>query len=238
MNYKLLFFDTETTGRNGEDRLCQIAYICEDKSANEMFKPPKPIELGAMAIHHITNKMVADKPAFEYSALHKDLHDRAHDDSTIFVAHNAQFDLDVIKYEGIIPKKSICTLKVIRSLDESSKIESYKLQYLRYYFGLEVEANAHDAMGDVIVLQKVYEKIFEMVKEKHKCDDNVAIELMMEISSKPSLLNNINFGKHRGKTVAEVAKTDRGYLEWLYNEKKKDPSREADWLYTLEHYLK
>ncbi|MEN9582664.1 MAG: hypothetical protein RL641_618 [Candidatus Parcubacteria bacterium] len=238
MAYKLLFFDTETTGNREEDRLCQIAYKYDGETVSELFKPPLPIQIDAMMVHHITNKMIADKPTFEFSATYKHLHDKAHDENTVFIAHNAPFDLSMLKHEGIIPIKSICTLKVARAVDEAAKIPSYKLQYLRYLLDIDIEATAHDALGDVLVLEKVYDYFEKKVIEKNSCDAATAIEIMMEISSKPSLLRNINFGKHKGKTIEEVAKADKGYLEWLYNEKKKNPKDEADWLYTLEYYLK
>ena len=63
-----IFLDTETTGTEKEDRLCQLAYKTEaGKIANQLFKPPLPIKIDSMCVHHITNEMVADKPAFKDS---------------------------------------------------------------------------------------------------------------------------------------------------------------------------
>ncbi|HRH31677.1 MAG TPA: exonuclease domain-containing protein [Candidatus Paceibacterota bacterium] len=238
MPYKLLFFDTETTGNRSEDRLCQIAYKTDDASASLMFKPPLPIQIEAMTIHHITNKMVDAMPPFQDSEAHKYLDERAKENETIFIAHNAAFDLAIVKREGIEPSNHICTLKVVRALDSENKIPSYKLQYLRYMLEIEIEAVAHDAMGDVLVLEKVFGHLLEEMKKKKGVSDDEAIQMMIEISAKPSLMKHINFGKHKGKTIEEVAKSDRGYLQWLYAEKSKNPADEADWLHTLEYYLK
>ncbi len=238
MSYKLLFFDTETTGNRENDRLCQIAYICEEAIGNEMFKPPLPISIDAMAVHHITNKMVDGKPVFIDSPSHAYLRERAQDPETVFVAHNAPFDLGMLKKEGIEPMNTICTLKVVRALDDENKIPSYKLQYLRYLLDIDIEATAHDAMGDVLVLQKVYAYLEKLLREKRNLDTDEAIRIMIDISSLPSLLKHITFGKHKGKTIADVAKEDRGYLEWLYKEKQKDAANETEWIYTLEFYLK
>ena len=60
---------------------------------------------------------------------------------------------------------------------------------------------------------------------------------MIEISSKPSLMNLFNFGKYNGKTVEDVANIDRGYLEWMLTQKEQNPENEEDWIYTLNHYL-
>ena len=63
-----IFLDTETTGTEKEDRLCQLAYKTEKgEIINQLFKPPLPIAIEPMCVHHITNEMVADKPAFKGS---------------------------------------------------------------------------------------------------------------------------------------------------------------------------
>lgn len=238
MSYKLLFFDTETTGNGENDRLCQIAYKSDGDICNEMFKPLLPISIDAMTVHHITNKMVDDKPLFIGSPAHAFLSEQAQNPETVFIAHNAPFDLAMLKKEGIEPMSYICTLKVVRALDDENKIPSYKLQYLRYLLDIEIEATAHDAMGDVLVLEKVYQYLEKVLCDKRNIDQDEAIRIMIEISSLPSLMKYITFGKHKGKSVADVAKEDRSYLEWLYNEKRKNPADEIDWIYTLEFYLK
>ena len=60
---------------------------------------------------------------------------------------------------------------------------------------------------------------------------------MIEISSHPSLLRTFNFGKHLGKKIEDVAKVDRGYLEWLLAQKEASDQIDEDWIYTLKHYL-
>ncbi len=58
-----IFLDTETTGTGLDDRLCQIAFKPEDGLAVcELFNPGMPISIDAMAVHHITNKMVQEYP--------------------------------------------------------------------------------------------------------------------------------------------------------------------------------
>jgi len=60
---------------------------------------------------------------------------------------------------------------------------------------------------------------------------------MIEVSSHPSLLKFINFGKHSGKEVAEIARVDPGYLEWLLKQKEESDQIDEDWIYTLRHHL-
>ena len=140
--------DTETTGLTPEDRLCQVAYKIEDKTVSEYFKPEVPICVEAMATSHITNKMVRDKQAFKDSETYKELAQLSLDENNIFVAHNAPFDIDMLAREGIEFKNFICTQRIARHLDSEAKVEKYNLQYLRYLLDLDIEAQAHDALGD------------------------------------------------------------------------------------------
>ena len=224
---KIIFFDTETTGNTEKDFLCQIAYKAGDSTFSGLYKPSIKIPPEASAVHHITKKMVADKLSFAVSGDKEKIKELFEDTGNIVVAHNAPFDLLMIKKEGIEPKKFICTLRVARYLDKEEKIERYNLQYLRYYLDLDVEANAHDALGDVLVLEKLFERL----------KDKLSIEEMIEISSHPSLLHTFKFGKHNGKRIEEVMRTDRGYLEWLLAQKLNGDGIDEDWIYTLNHYL-
>ena len=237
---KLIFFDTETTGNTEKDFLCQIAYKTENESFVETYKPEIKIPPEASAVHHITNKMVTDKSVFKESEDFKKIKKLFEDKDSVVVAHNATFDLVMIKKEGIEPKKFICTLRVARHLDKEEKIERYNLQYLRYLLDIEIDATAHDAMGDVLVLEKLFERLknkMQKESEKENLSEEKIINKMIEISSHPSLLRSFNFGKHNTKKIEEVAKIDRGYLEWLLEQKLAGDGIDEDWIYTLKHYL-
>ena len=143
----------------------------------------------------------------------------------------------IIEKEGLKPNKFICTLRVARELDPEGKIEKYNLQYLRYLLDLDVEAVAHDALGDVLVLEKLFERLKNKLIKEKKLSEDQAIEEMIEISSHPSLLRSFNFGKHNGKKLEEVLAVDRGYLEWLLAQKLESNQIDEDWIYTLKHHL-
>jgi len=237
MKYELLFLDTETTGNEAKDRLCQIAYSDGTKRVSALYKPPLPISIESMAVHHITEKMVAHRPAFEFSMEYKELHEKLHADTTVLVAHNALFDIDMLKKEGIIMERWIDTLRVARSLDPEEKIPSYRLQYLRYFLDLDVEGLAHDALGDVLVLEKLFERLLKKIMKENAVDENTAIEEMMRISKEPALIRTFRFGKYNGQKVENVANEDKGYLEWLLKSKLENNPDDEDWIYTLRHFL-
>jgi exodeoxyribonuclease X len=235
---KLIFLDTETTGNTKDDYLCQIAYHERGTSEffNELYKPLKPIPPEASAVTHITNKHVADKPEFKTSNDYENVKNLLESDDVVLVAHNAMFDIGMLQNEGINPKNFICTLRVARDMDESGVIPKYNLQFLRYYLELDVEAQAHDALGDIMVLEALFDRLMKKQIELSGSEE-LAIQKMIEVSSHPSILRNFSFGKYVGRTIEEVAKMDRGYLEWLYEQKKSSDQNEEDWLYTLHHFL-
>lgn len=233
---KIIFFDTETTGNTEKDFLCQIAYKSNEEQFSAMYKPPIRIPPEASAVHHISNKMVEDKKSFQETDAKK-IKELFEDKDTIVVAHNAPFDLMMIKKEGIVPSKFICTLRVARHLDKDGKIDRYNLQYLRYLLDIEVDATAHDALGDVLVLEQLFERLKKKIIDEDGVEESSAIEKMIEISSHPSIFRTFNFGKHLGKTIEEVASVDRGYLEWLLAQKEASDQIDEDWIYTLKHYL-
>lgn len=232
---KLLFLDTETTGNDvAKDRLCQVCYKTGDETQTAYFKPPVPISTKSSSITHITNKMVADKEAFADSQFKKNLEALLVDH--VLVAHNAKFDIAILENDGVMVPQYICTLRLARHLDENAVIPEYNLQFLRYYLDLEIEGSAHDARGDVLVTEAIFKRQFQKFLEKGLSEEEV-IKEMVRISSQPSIFKKIPFGKHKDKTLEEVAKTDRGYLEWLYKQKLEDGEEDEDWLFTLRHYL-
>lgn len=237
----LLFLDVEATGTEKEDRLLQVAYRYQGKDVNELFRPPIPIKIAAMAVHHITDKMVADKPLFDHSAVKEELQ-LLSSQNVILVAHNAKYDLGMLAKEGITFPKFIDTLKIARYIDTDGRFENHQLQYLRYYYGVEVEAVAHDAFGDIVVLEAVFAKLYTefAAKQGKKVTEDMLdgmLSTMVSISEKPSLLSDIRFGKYAGQKIADIAKRDRGYLEWLLAQKRQKPDGEEDWIYTLNYYL-
>jgi len=134
---KYILLDTETTGVEEKDRICQLAFLVLDKSDiksyDSLCKPPLPINYWAMSVHNITNEDVEDKPSFENceSALKLD---ELNSEENILIIQNAPFDLGMLKKEGFEWRgKLIDTLRCIKHLEPEH--ESHSLQYLRYALG-------------------------------------------------------------------------------------------------------
>ncbi|NTU66875.1 MAG: hypothetical protein HGB08_03020 [Candidatus Moranbacteria bacterium] len=237
----LIFLDAETTGKDTADRLCQVAFKYNGEEFEALFKPPVPIQIEAMSISHITNKMVEDKEVFIGSEMYKKLSGIL-SEGNILVAHNAQFDVNMLQKENLEVEKIIDTLKIAHHLDKEGVIPKYNLQYLRYFLDLEIDnVIAHNALGDIRVLEKIFERLFQKMMAELK-DESLVIAEMLEISSKPILMKKFPFGKYKGLRVADVAKTDLGYLRWFLNKKLEEREQggenDENWIYTFEYYLK
>lgn len=235
---QIILLDTETTSLSEQARLIQLAYknLTTGEELNQYYKSSTPISFQAMASHHITEEMIADKPEFDGSKDQAKLIKMLEDG--ILVAHNADFDIRVLHVEGVTTHKYIDTLRVAMHLIDS---EEYKLQYLRYSLKLDATGQAHDAMGDVIILEALFEHLKALTKKKFslKSDDEI-FDKMIELTQAPVLLKKLTFGKYIGKTFEEVNEINPGYLEWLYSsESKKDPAAQnKELFYTLKHVLR
>lgn len=153
---RLLFLDTETTGL-GNCRMVSLAWSKDGvKIEKIMAKPPIPIEVEASMVNHITNRMVADLPAFRELGLG---YEKTKEliESSIVVAHNAKFDIDVLAREGIFVREYIDTKEVAQA--HFPELKMHRLQYLRYALDLDVEGDAHTAAGDVNVLIALWKRM-------------------------------------------------------------------------------
>lgn len=218
---KLIFIDVETTGLEEDDVICECAFTqgFGGSIIEGLFKPKKPIDIEASMVHHISNEMVADRQPFQGSAIHKMLK-TYFNQGYILVAHNAEFEIKMLAKEDIHPKKAICTMKVVRHFDTEDRIKSYKLQYIRYFWNIAADARAHNAADDIIVLEKIFERLSK----------DVSLEEMIKITETPFLLRSLRFGKHSGIPFNMIP---RDYLIWL----RKQSNIDGDLLYTINYYI-
>jgi len=227
-----LFLDTETH-HVVDPILIQLAYKPSDRF--EYFSAlyntgGTPLDFGSMAVHHITESEIADKPLFRDSDDARELQKILK--TYTLVAHNAAYDIDVLVRQGIEITSSICTLRLARYLYPA--IDQHKLQYLRYYLGIEFaeKPQTHDALGDVLVLEQVFYKMHEALKAQNSEKNEEELkDLMIDISSHPSVLYMCKFGKHKGTLWSEVP---RDYLEWVVY---KSDFTDEDVIYTAKYYL-
>ena len=226
MAKKYVILDTETTGTGENDRVIQLGYLVlgakEIEVQNEFCSSDTPISFGAMEVHGITPEMIEGKPTCQDTTAYKRLQELNSDDNYMII-HNAPFDLGMLQKEGFNNQmKVIDTLRVAKHVlpDE----DAHRLQYFRYKFELYKEeqkeadalgivVKAHDAIGDVLILKLLLSKLRSIVESEFPHANPV--EKMVDLTSTPILVKTFRFGKHKGKTLQEVAASDAGYMRWM-----------------------
>ncbi|WP_333669724.1 3'-5' exonuclease [Acinetobacter guillouiae] len=215
-----LILDTETNSLNGYP--IEIAHIsCSfeqgvmqidgNSAFDEYFSCPEPIELGAMATHHILESDIADKPSYEVFRLPQN--------TEYLIGHNIDYDIQAIKLcDSSVNVKGICTLALARMVWD--ELETHNLTAMYYHVmsgNLETARkhlrNAHNARWDIyftgVVLQAIVEKL--AIKDMN------SLYQMSEIARIPK---RINFGKHKGTLIKDLKPS---YVSWLLKQPDLDP---------------
>jgi len=226
LSKKYILLDTETTGAAEADRVIQLGYIVLDGKEievhNELCSTDQTISYGAMEVHGITPEMIERKPHCIETDAYKRLLE-LNTPQNYLIIHNAPFDLGMLEKEGFQTQmKVIDTLRVAKHIlpDE----DAHRLQYFRYKFelykeekkeadALHIEVKAHDAIGDVLVLKLLLSKLKDLIVEQYPNENPV--DKMVDLTNTPILVKNFRFGKYKGKSLAEVASSDSGYLRWM-----------------------
>ncbi|MEF3192152.1 MAG: 3'-5' exonuclease [Campylobacterales bacterium] len=215
----VVLLDTETTGGGESDRICQIAFIVADGENVEAYmsycRPPLPISFDAMAVHHITNERVANEPPFHQTEACAVL-EELNDEGVTIAIHHAPFDLGMLAKERIAWKGPIIdTIRCAKHIFKESP--RHALQYLRYARGyykkegelarkLGIKIEAHDALGDVLILKLLYDELLRIAGSN---------DALIELAKQPIIVEKITFGKYKGESLEEIYQRDSRYVEWL-----------------------
>jgi DNA polymerase-3 subunit epsilon len=224
----LVFFDLETTGINlSKDRIVEISFIKVHPNGKEETKtrrinPGIPIPPETTAIHGISDEDVKDCPRFHEIA--KSL--AAQIEGCDLAGYNSnRFDIPILAEEFLRAGVDI-DLNRRKFIDVQTIFHKKELRTLeaayKFYCGKDLE-NAHSAEADI---KATYEVLMAQL------DKYPDLQNDMEYLSAYSCYNNnvdfagriiynekgeevINFGKHKGRLVEEVLKTDLGYYDWI-----------------------
>ncbi|MBS4164516.1 Uncharacterized protein PRO82_001845 [Candidatus Protochlamydia amoebophila] len=207
MSLRAIYYDTETTGIKPEkDRVIEIAAYdpVQNRRFEKFVHPGFPIPPESTAIHHITDEMVANAGSFadvgaefvEFCA-----------GEVVLIAHNNDnFDLHFLRHEFernqlILPThwKFLDSLKWARRY--RSDLPRHTLQFLREIYGITAN-NAHRALDDVIVLERVFRSMV----------DDLEIQEVFDLLNRPRAIQHMPFGKHQGQPLNKIPKN---YISWL-----------------------
>lgn len=220
-------FDCESTGLDPEkDRIVEIAaatFTFEGikESREDLINPEVDIPPETIAIHHITQEMVKDKPKMaeviqNYLTLI---------DSHIVVGHGISFDLTLLAAEAkrvslpcsILNNPFIDTLRLARLYGESP---TNSLEALRKHFNIK-PLGAHRAMSDVAINIEVFKQLSQKFKQAKD---------ILERLKKPVLLKAMPLGKHKGRPFRDIPIE---YLKWASHQ-----DFDQDLLHSLRTELK
>jgi len=224
----LVVFDLETTGINiSNDRIIEIGYIKLFPDGREEVKtirvnPQIPIPADSTKIHGIVDADVADKPKFVEIA--KDLAEifRGCD----FAGFNSnKFDFPMLVEEFLRcnidfeteNRKFIDAQRIFHVMEKRNLAAAYK-----FYCNKEIE-NHHSAEADT---RTTLEVLIAQINRYSELENNVNflhefsgqgnnVDLAGRIIFNAQGQETFNFGKHKGKLVADVFKSDPGYYDWM-----------------------
>jgi DNA polymerase-3 subunit epsilon len=224
----IAFIDLETTGLNvASDRIVEISILklLPDHSTQTFtfrVNPGIPIPAESSAIHGIYDKDIKDSPAF------KEIAPQVLNilEQCDLAGYNSnKFDIPVLVEEflrievdfSITDRKLIDVQNIFHKMEQRTLAAAY-----RFYCNQELE-NAHTAEADV---NATYNVLMAQLEKYESLEDNVAylhsfsaasdfVDLAGRIVRDKKGVEVFNFGKHKGKPVAQVFKDEPSYYNWM-----------------------
>ncbi len=160
-----IVFDTETTGLNPKagDRVVEIGCVElinrveTGRHFHSYFNPGRPMPSEAEAVHGLSDRFLADKPAFDDVC--EELLDFIADSPMI--AHNASFDFSFINHElGSCSRPAVCSSRMVDTLvlaRQKFPGAKHSLDALCTRFGVDRSLRIkHGALIDAQLLAQVY----------------------------------------------------------------------------------
>lgn len=207
-----LLFDTETTGTN-EPEIIEAAWLQLSDPTNltvlatyeQRFRPSKPIELGALAVHHIYDEELIECPP------HTDFELPA--DARYLIGHNIDYDWTVAGKPNI---KRICTLALSRYFypEIDSHSQSAMLYFIHRDGAREQLRQAHSALADVHNCRTILKHLITHAGQVQTWDD------LWQLSEHARVPTIMPFGKHKGLPITQVP---GDYKAWLLRQQDVDP---------------
>ena len=226
----LCVFDLETTGTQiTKDRIVQIAIIKllpngEQQEYNQLINPTIAIPDDIALIHGITNDRVKDCPTFADKA--SEIANFI-DDSDLAGYNSNKFDIPVLAEEflrtefefDISNRRFIDVQNIFHKMEQRTLAAAYQ-----FYCDRKIE-NAHDALYDTRATLDVflaqldrYENLkndVSFLAEFSRAGEFEIVDLAGRLARNKKGDVIYNFGKHNGKSVAEVLKIEPGYYGWM-----------------------
>lgn len=223
----LAFIDLETTGVNpGLDRIVEIAIVklLPDGTRTvkrKLINPGIPIPAANTEIHGITDAMVKDAPAFAQAA--QELK-QVLDGCDLAGYNSNRFDIPLLVEEfmragvdfDMRGRKLVDVQNVFHKMEQRTLSAAYK------FYCNKVLDGAHSAEADATATYEVLlaqiERYPELGTTIDTINKTIGEEPIIDFARRFVMDNGIevfNFGKYKGKGVADVLKAEPQYYDWM-----------------------
>jgi DNA polymerase III subunit epsilon len=224
----LAFIDIEATGSNvSADRIVEIAIVKVLPDGNRTVKrkiinPQIPIPASISEIHGITDEMVKDAPTFKLAA-----HEiRQFLDGCDLSCYNAyRLDIPMLMEEFIRAdvefdmkgRKVVDVQKIFHQMEQRTLSAAYK-----FYCNKSLEG-AHGAEVDAVATAEILNAQLEKYPQLGTNIDSIIkaigeepiIDFARRFIFNDKGVEVFNFGKHKGRPVADVLKAEPQYYDWM-----------------------
>lgn len=226
----LAIFDLETTGTNiTSDRIVEIAIIKvfpdgREEQYCQRVNPQMPIPPIVSEIHGIYDKDVVNEPTFDQLA---ETVVAFIGDADLAGYNSNKFDIPVLA-EELMRAGSDFDVSQRRFVDVQNifhKMEQRTLAAAYLFYCKKTIENAHNALYDARatwdVLKAQLERYPELTNEIDyladfsKAGNYNLLDFAGRLAINEKGEGMYNFGKHKGKTIKEVAHIEPGYYGWM-----------------------
>lgn len=225
----LTFFDLETTGINtATDRIVEISVLKAmpdgtSQILTQRINPEMKIPAEVSKIHGIFDADVVDMPTFRDFAPQLNDFMRNCD----FAGYNSNhFDLPLLVEEFLrvdvdfdLEGRKFVDIQTIFHKNEPRDLKAA----FKFYCGKEL-LNAHSAEADTTATYEIlmsqldrYEELKNDVEFLHRytARNNKGVDLANRVVYNDKGVEVFNFGKHKGRSVADVFAQEPGYYNWM-----------------------
>lgn len=238
LTHPLAFFDLETTGVTiGQDRIIEISVLKilpggEKTNFTHRINPEIPIPEFVTNLTGITNEDVKDAPTFSNIAVELNIFLEGCD----LAGYNSnKFDVPFLyeEFGRVGVKFSMIGRRMIDVQNIFHKMEPRTLSAAYKFYCTKDLINAHSADADTIATFEIFEAQLKRyselegksIDELHKFTNmHNTVDLAGRLIFNEKNEEIVNFGKHKGKKIADVFKSEPSYYDWIM---KGDFSRET-----------
>lgn len=168
-----VFLDTETTGLEAWDEICEVAVLAADGAVllDTLVQPTRPVSFGAQSVHGISDMILAGAPTFAkvWPALRAALAGRT------VVTYNAAFDLRLLTQSAVQARLEmawppgqepvwVCAMKLFAKHNGEWDARSGDWRWIRLETaarrcGLEIPVPLHRARADAELTRRIVEHL-------------------------------------------------------------------------------